>query len=120
MPPQRLGGRSRWPERRSNTLIGPLRASGSYRIIFEKEAYEGLFSLAHVHEPAFHEACELLATSVSHAPDKWIPGKLKALTGTHKGIWQLSLGGGNRVWYTIDVSAKLVYVEYCGKHPNWK
>lgn len=101
-------------------MTGPLRARGPYRIQFEKEAHKGLFLIARTHNAAFAEACELLATVVSEDPSTWIPGKLKALKGSHAGVYQLSLAGAHRVLYTIDEAEKLVYVEYCGRHPDWK
>ncbi len=101
-------------------MTGALSGPGEYKIKFEEEAFDGLFSvIAENHKAAFEQALDILTNHVTVAPTKWIPGKLKELKAGYKGIYQISLGGGYRVWYTVDEVEKLVYVEYCGNHPEW-
>jgi len=101
-------------------LTGVLKGRGDYGIKFEKEAYEGLFSvIARTHQAAFEQALDILTNYVSVTPAKPLPGKIKELTAGYKGIYQITLPGSYRIWYTIDESEKLVYVEYCGNHPEW-
>jgi mRNA-degrading endonuclease RelE of RelBE toxin-antitoxin system len=44
-------------------------------------------------------------------------GKLKKLKGKLEGILQYDLTNRHRVHYRVDVSERIVYVEYIGLHP---
>ena len=98
----------------------PLSGSGSYKIMMaRKEAEEGLFSLDSTVPAAFAEATEMLAGYISRTPKRMIPGRLKALAGEHKGLYQLRLAGRNRLIYRVDDDEMVVYVVYVGRHPKW-
>ncbi len=120
MPHRKSQSKYSGHEKRKSTLTGPLEGTGEYLIKFDKEAYTSLFSLiARNHEAAFAQALEILTNHVTQAPKRSIRGRLKELTAGYKGIYQITLPGSYRIWYTVDDSEKLVYVEYAGKHPEW-
>jgi hypothetical protein len=48
-----------------------------------------------------------------------MPPKLKELKGQYRDHYQLDFAGNHRLLYTVDEDAKIVYVEYCGSHPDW-
>jgi mRNA-degrading endonuclease RelE of RelBE toxin-antitoxin system len=96
-----------------------LQGSGHYSIYIEEEVQKDLFSLGKTHEAAFLEATEMLHGHISTTPKQWIPGRLKSLKGKYKGLYQLRLGGGNRLIYSVDDEEMVVKVEYVGNHPEW-
>jgi hypothetical protein len=40
-------------------------------------------------------------------------------TGEYKGYFQYDISKSERMIYWVDEGAKIVYVEYIGKHPDW-
>lgn len=88
-----------------------------YKLEVEDEAWEGLSSLS---ESAQEKVLVLWRDHLSRTPAKRIPGKLKALKGEHKGFFQFDITRDQRMIYEIDEATKTVYVEYIGKHPEWR
>ncbi len=57
---------------------------------------------------------------LSHTPTQRILGKLKRLRGAYSDYFQFDITKSQRMIYTVDEDSKKVYVEYIGKHPDWK
>jgi mRNA-degrading endonuclease RelE of RelBE toxin-antitoxin system len=92
-------------------------AKQAYKIEVEDEAWKGLSSLP---QSAQEKVTALWRDHLSHTPTQRIPGKLKALRGEYKGYYQFEITKDARMIYFVDEEARVVYVEYIGKHPDWK
>jgi mRNA-degrading endonuclease YafQ of YafQ-DinJ toxin-antitoxin module len=49
-----------------------------------------------------------------------IPARLKQLKGQYRDFYQFDISRGDRLIYSVDEVSKTVYVEYIGKHPEWR
>jgi Txe/YoeB family toxin of Txe-Axe toxin-antitoxin module len=54
------------------------------------------------------------------APTTYLPGKCKPLRGEYKGYWEYELAQSKRLIYWPDLSARVVYIDYLGPHPDWR
>ena len=45
-------------------------------------------------------------------------GRTKKLRGRFAGLLQYDVDEGDRIWYWVDTQAKVVTIEYAGKHPK--
>ena len=61
-----------------------------------------------------------LRDHVSHTPTARVPGKLKQLRGEYRGLYQFSVDRQHKVIYRVDEQEKKVYIEYVGRHPDWR
>jgi mRNA-degrading endonuclease YafQ of YafQ-DinJ toxin-antitoxin module len=46
--------------------------------------------------------------------------KCKPLKGEHKGYWEYELAQFKRLIYWPDHEQHVVYIDYLGKHPDWR
>jgi len=90
---------------------------GKYKVEVEDEAWTGLASLS---KSAQEKVTALWRDHLQHTPKLRIPGKLKELKGEYKGNYQYDISKSERMIYSVDEAEFIVYVEYIGKHPDWK
>ncbi len=57
---------------------------------------------------------------LQYAPATYIAGKCKPLKGEHKGFWEYELAQFKRLIYWPDDDKRIVYIDYLGKHPDWR
>ena len=95
----------------------PPTPKGKYRVAPAHEAWKGLASLS---ESAQERVTALWRDHLQHTPKLRIPGKLKELKGEYKGYYQYDINQRDRMIYWVDDREMIVYVEYIGKHPDWK
>jgi mRNA-degrading endonuclease RelE of RelBE toxin-antitoxin system len=83
-------------------------------VILKRDAAKALRTIpSHIAQ----QAQGLIDTHLRHHPTQRIPSKLKQLKGDLSGIWQYDLPSGYRLWYRVDLDAKMVFVIYIGPHP---
>jgi mRNA-degrading endonuclease RelE of RelBE toxin-antitoxin system len=83
-------------------------------VILHRDAAKALPTLpAHIRD-AVKECVEQV---LQIQPLVRIPGKTKQLKGRLAGILQYDLPGGYRLWYWVDQSTHIVYVDYIGPYP---
>ena len=89
----------------------------TYKVEVEEEAWEGLSSLP---ESQQEKVLTLWRDHLGHHPTQRIPGKLKRLKGEYHDFFQYDISQSQRMIYSVDEESRTVYVEYIGKHPDWK
>ena len=86
----------------------------AYQVILYRDAARALPTLpVHIRD-AVRECVEQVLQS---KPLERIPQKTKKLKGRLAGLIQYDLPSGYRLWYRVDQSTQMVYVEYIGPHP---
>ena len=86
----------------------------TYQVILHRDAAKALPTLpAHIRD-AVRECVEQVLQS---KPLERIPQKTKKLKGRLAGLIQYDLPSGYRLWYRVDQSTQMVYVDYIGPHP---
>jgi len=83
----------------------------------EDEAWQGLSSLP---ESQQEKVFMLWRDHLAHHPTQRIPGKLKRLKGEYAAFFQFDITQAQRMIYSVDEDAKVVYVEHIGRHPDWR
>ena len=89
----------------------------AYTLEVEERAWQALSCLP---ESAQDKVFALWRDHLSHTPTQRIPGKLKQLRGDYRDYYQFEITKSQRMIYSVDEASKTVYVEYIGKHPEWK
>lgn len=87
----------------------------SYSSRLHKQARKGLEKLSAARQ---QQAREFINSHLHHTPVQPIPGKTKRLSGPLKGIYQYDLSRGDRIWWRVDESQKMVEILYIGPHPK--
>ncbi|MCK6629658.1 MAG: hypothetical protein L6R45_31340 [Anaerolineae bacterium] len=87
----------------------------SYLIQLRKQARKGLEKLP----PARQQlARHFINTHLRQTPTQPISGKTKRLSGPFKGIYQYDLSRGDRIWWRVDETQKVIEILYIGPHPK--
>ena len=86
----------------------------TYQVILHRDAARALPTLpVHIRD-AVRECVEQVLQS---KPLERIPHKTKKLKGRLAGLIQYDLPSGYRLWYRVDQSTQIVYMDYIGPHP---